>query len=185
MHAGWSLFCVLRWATAKWVLYDHAVRRKLILLRHGEAPWPAPDQSDRERPLTEGGKQQVASVRVILANEGWIPEQIVTSPALRATTTANIIASSFKLTASRSEALYAGSLLEIQSELLGATDAAVQTLMLVGHNPTFSDLASVLCGMRVSLGTANAACMSIDEPTWPAAVLLDSAWKLDRHVVPA
>ena len=62
---------------------------KLYLLRHGKADWPNWDKPDDERPLTEEGKEQVATVAKMLARLEIAPE-IVTSPLPRASQTAEI-----------------------------------------------------------------------------------------------
>ncbi|MGO1461048.1 MAG: phosphohistidine phosphatase SixA [Marinobacter sp.] len=61
---------------------------QLLIMRHGEAGWHSLDQ---ERALTEAGRQQVAECATKIATSPWRPEQIWSSPYVRARQTAAIV----------------------------------------------------------------------------------------------
>ena len=118
---------------------------QLILLRHAEAE---PDAAnDRKRPLTEKGRKQAASIGRFCFGHGIVPEIILSSPLLRAEETARLVA----------RELRAPHLVEIE-EFLGPGMTAERAfsslekysgkpnIMLVGHEPDFSNLAGVLIG---------------------------------------
>lgn len=157
--------------------------RRLILLRHGDAAWPAGGQSDRDRPLTDVGQQQAAAMAVMLSDHGWAPDMILTSPATRAATTAAVIAKSNGVEPESLVVLYEGGMREVQDRLCRVASSA-QTLLVVGHNPTLSALASALTGISVSLGTANAALTSVALDDWSEAPLLEAGWDLIHHLRP-
>ena len=156
---------------------------RLILVRHGDAAWPTAQQTDRDRPLTALGQRQAADIAAAIADAGWQPSLIVCSPAVREQQTAAALVRTLAAPLLTSAQLYEGYEREVQ-ERLRDVDAATTSVLLVGHNPTFSHLASFLSGVRVSLGTANAALLTTTEPSWKTAPLLDSGWHLERHLIP-
>jgi phosphohistidine phosphatase len=118
---------------------------QIYLLRHGIAvPHGAPDVPEDQRPLTPEGEKRIRQVGRGLARLDLKLDRIVSSPLPRALKTAEIVA----------EALGMEALLESNDALLAGRDAAsirdwVQTrpelrIMLVGHNPAFSDLVGLL-----------------------------------------
>lgn len=115
--------------------------KQLYLLRHGLAvPYGTPDIADDDRPLTPKGERRVRSVARALKRLKVKPDRIVTSPLPRAQRTAAIVA----------EALNQSDLLEQADELRAHRDAASirewlrtrpeERLMIVGHNPSLSQL---------------------------------------------
>ena len=68
---------------------------KLYFLRHGKADWPNWDKPDDERPLTEDGKKETATVAKLLARLEIAPA-ILTSPLPRASQTAEIAGKVFE-----------------------------------------------------------------------------------------
>lgn len=139
---------------------------------------------DRERPLSDLGREQSRKIATALGEQAWVPELILASPAKRAQATAEEIVAAHGVRLEITNLLYDGGVTDIQRDVLCRADAAVTTLMLVGHNPTFSALASTLTGLRISLGTANAPLLHTAEDLWAHAGLMDDAWQLERHLVP-
>ena len=114
---------------------------QLYLLRHGLAvPYGTPDIDDDDRPLTAKGEQRVRSVGRALKRLKVKVDRITTSPLPRAHRTAEIVAEVF----GRPE------LIEVADELRAHQDAASiqdwlktrpeESLMVVGHNPSLSQL---------------------------------------------
>jgi phosphohistidine phosphatase len=64
--------------------------KKLLLVRHAKAG--SHDMKDFDRPLTDKGLHDAALIADKLKKAELIPEYIVTSPALRTKTTADILA---------------------------------------------------------------------------------------------
>ncbi len=156
---------------------------RLILLRHGDAAWPTVNESDRDRPLTERGEEQVSRWLDRFAETSWSIDSIVSSPAQRAIATAGRVGERLGLSVAAHDVLYDGSMREIQQWLTGTPDT-VTTLLAVGHNPTFSALASTLAAVSVSLGTANGVLLESAESGWTEAPLLDASWALHAHLAP-
>ncbi len=115
----------------------------LYLVRHGEA---AQRDQGSERPLTEAGREAVRRVGAFLGRGGVVSVvEVRHSGKLRARQTAEIIAESSGLAAP----IRAAPNLEPRAEVSGLVaelGREAGDLMLVGHLPHLSRLASVLVG---------------------------------------
>ena len=66
--------------------------KQLILVRHAKSDWGDPALGDHERPLNKRGQRNAPEMGERLAEREAHPDRIYTSSALRARTTAKIIA---------------------------------------------------------------------------------------------
>lgn len=136
-------------------------RLELLLLRHADAgdssAWPG---TDDERPLSAKGHRHAGRVALWLATIDHRPEVILTSPKVRAAETAAAVADAFGMTAV-TDARLAGPLgIRVLEEIL-ADAGGHSRPMLVGHDPDFSELASLLTG-ALSLEMRKGALARID-----------------------
>ena len=132
---------------------------KLYLLRHGKADWPKWDQADDDRPLTDEGKDQVAAVAQMLAQLGIAPA-IVTSPLPRASQTAEIAGKYLKQKVRIDPLLRPGFDADKLRKLL--KDFSGDTLMVVGHEPDFTQIIFQLTGGRTKLSKAAVALIELN-----------------------
>ena len=119
--------------------------KRLYLVRHGIAvPHGDPGFADDERPLTEQGEAHVRQVAKGLRRLKVKVDRIVTSPLPRAARTAQIIAEVLGLidVLDADETLRADRDAPSIREWL--TSRPEDRLMIVGHNPSLSDLAGLL-----------------------------------------
>ena len=126
--------------------------KHLILVRHAEASAAAVGQKDKDRPLTAQGYQDAARVGRYGREQHWSIDHIVSSTALRAQTTAELIAEQLHFDLSKitfREELYQASVRTMLQEINQQTDDCHQ-LLLVGHNPTTSYLVEYLTGQATS-----------------------------------
>jgi phosphohistidine phosphatase len=117
----------------------------LYIVRHGDADTPAP--TDDERELSKKGRKITAAMGRLLKNCGFdVPKLIVTSPLPRADQTARIMAEEFAQEAKYeiNDGLRPGKDLEVAMSIIAAKHKDVETLMIVGHDPLLSKLASAL-----------------------------------------
>lgn len=127
---------------------------------------------DRERPLAPRGERAAAAIGGWLARSGLEPDQVLTSPAVRASETARLAADagSWKTAPTVEERLYgsrAHALLDLVREL---PDEASRP-MLVGHEPTSSLLAALLIGGgSLRFPTACIASVRFDLASWSDVV---------------
>jgi phosphohistidine phosphatase len=118
---------------------------ELYLLRHGIAVDPASSgMPDDARPLTEKGKKRMRQIASGLLAIDLQLDAIITSPLVRARQTAEIVADALGLKdrLETSNVLATGSdPATIERFLRGRAESR---LMLVGHNPTLSELVSLM-----------------------------------------
>lgn len=107
---------------------------RLYLVRHAHAAWGAPGVSDFDRPLDETGRLEARDIAEQAALAGFVPEMLVSSPALRCRQTTSALLDVFRSIKPIEEmALYSGGLDAYFEEI--RKHGARRSLMLVGHNP--------------------------------------------------
>jgi len=142
---------------------------QLYFLRHGEADWPDWKKSDDERPLTDFGKKEVRDVAKFLARLKVRPDLIVTSPLPRAAQTAEIAADYLKPKLRKDELLEPGFGMSELGTILKRHRSKV--LMLVGHEPDFTNVISGLTGASLKLSKAGVALLDVDPESQEGRVL--------------
>lgn len=137
---------------------------RLYFLRHGKAVSRAEwDAAEDLRPLTPEGEDEVRRVAVALAGLGVAPGAIVSSPLARARRTAELAAAVLGTAPVLDERLAPGFDADALTGVLEglANEAAV---MLVGHEPDFSDVVEALTGGRVVCKKGGVARVDVDGP---------------------
>jgi len=120
--------------------------RRLTLLRHGEAQALDSCPEDFERALTRRGSIEAQEIAARIVHRDLIPDLILVSPAERAWSTAEIVADACELDAKQVQCareLYLASP-ETTWRLLAHKDPALKHILICGHNPGLSQLASRL-----------------------------------------
>lgn len=115
---------------------------ELVLVRHGKAEPRDSFTSDHERALTADGVEQTKAAAKGLAKLIDPPDRVLTSDKTRAFQTAELVAKPFKQTPEPWPLLGDG---EPESIGEAVNQRAEARLMLVGHEPTFSELIEWLC----------------------------------------
>lgn len=158
---------------------------QIIWARHGEAGQYS-SGGDAERPLTVRGHEQAQNLARLLSNKEWLPTTIISSPARRTKeTTQNLLDSwSHDPEVQWEGSFYLGNLHTVLPCIHDDKLADCDTLMLVGHNPGWSSATQQLCGTYVSLGTANAALLSIEAESWSEALRTTYTWTLEDVLQP-
>jgi phosphohistidine phosphatase len=140
----------------------------LLLMRHGKSDWQMPFPHDRERPLAKRGRKAAARMGRFLSELGVAPERVLTSDAVRARETAALAAKAggWSCAIEPVETFYEGSP-EAVIQQLRQLLSVPQTLLLVGHEPTWSSLLSLLIGGgALRFPTAAVAALELDAPSW-------------------
>ena len=119
---------------------------QLHLLRHAHAGDPdGLSESDDERPLSAKGEQQAERLGAFLAEVGFEPDAIITSPKVRAARTAELVGAAIRCEVREDDRLAgAFDLVTVEAILFDAGEP--MRPVLVGHDPDFSDLIATLCG---------------------------------------
>lgn len=142
--------------------------KKLILMRHGKSSWKDNSLADIDRPLKKRGQRNVTSMAQVLLDEELIPDLILSSPAERASQTAEIMVKS--LGVQKNVLTYVDSIymadLEDFYELLAEVDDSAEIVMVIGHNPSLEALMQSLTGDIDALPTAGVAYIKLDINHW-------------------
>lgn len=124
--------------------------RRLTLLRHAKTEPAHPGQEDWDRVLEARGQKDAPEMGRRLRERKLKPDKIISSPAVRALTTASIIVRELGVPASalvQDERVYLASpkaLLHVVHELGGHA----KHLMVVGHNPGLTEFADRISAER-------------------------------------
>jgi phosphohistidine phosphatase len=142
---------------------------QLYLLRHAHAgdrgTWHGDDD---ERPLSDKGRRQAETLGRFLAQVGFRPDVIVTSPKTRALQTAEIVGMALHLEVSTDVRLADGFRLGTAEKLLAELDA--DRPVLVGHDPDLSMLVEALAGTDAIPIKKGALCrVDADRPLKPGS----------------
>jgi phosphohistidine phosphatase len=146
--------------------------RRLTLVRHAKSDWSLPGQNDWDRPLNKRGQRDAPDMARRLRARRLRPDLILSSPAVRALTTATVFARELKVPAAQvvqDERLYLAS----PADLLAAIrelGGEARHLMVFGHNPGFTDGANRLsAGERIdNLPTCGVFTAEFDLRDWSA-----------------
>ncbi|WP_164863674.1 histidine phosphatase family protein [Agromyces sp. LHK192] len=145
--------------------------KTLLVVRHAKSDWADAGLADHDRPLNDRGRRDAPVMGARLAERGTVPDVIRSSTALRAQTTAAMLAEALGLDASTvqlDESLYATGTSH-QLEVIRAFDDAAAIAMLVGHNPESSALVSRLTGRYAELPTCAIAEIRLPIDRWADA----------------
>ncbi len=143
--------------------------RNLFILRHAKSSWDEPDRRDQDRPLSTRGIRDIQHLAVSLRAELKGIDLIVSSHANRAIHTAILLASAADLPMSIirvSSGIYEKDELQVL-RVVHEVPSSYLNLMIVGHNPTFSYLATKLAmGFRDELPTSGLVRIGFRASSW-------------------
>lgn len=145
-----------------------ATSKSLYILRHAKSDWGAEYGSDHERPLNKRGKGAAKTIGRFLSNVDQVPDKLLSSTAIRARSTVEIAARSGRWDRSidLDDSLY-GADPDRVVETIQAVDDRFRSLMLVGHEPTWSDLVLMLVGgARLRFPTAALVRIDFSPSSW-------------------
>lgn len=116
--------------------------KTLTLLRHAKSGLDDPRSRDFDRTLNAKGKRAATQVGAYLQREGIGFEHVVASPAVRVVETVSAVETGYTSTLAPTwdRRIYLASAVTLL-DLVQGTDAGVDRLLLVGHNPGLEDLA--------------------------------------------
>lgn len=155
--------------------------RELILLRHAHAEPATAGQPDLDRPLSPQGLAEAEAAGRWLAEQGLIPDCVLSSPARRARETLETVLDAIGYVEQRlDERIYeatAGVLAEVADSYRDT-----ERLMMVGHNPGFERLAALMhsgqSGDYRGMPTASVVVLSLPAgaPLEPGVASLAAFW---------
>lgn len=143
--------------------------KSLYIVRHAKSSWDHPGLEDYQRPLLEKGKKRTKYIVDYLLQNKTHVDLILSSHAKRALETAKIIASAIGYAEDKimiSKNIYHGDVDNLFNHFYDLSDD-VRSLMMVGHNPTFTYFANYFMNKPIdNLPTSGVVCIEFQTDTW-------------------
>ncbi len=141
----------------------------LYLLRHAKSSWDDPGLRDFERPLSERGARDVPVMAARFLERGGAVQRIITSPAVRARTTARLMAENIRYPVdglvSNPELYLAGTGMYLKAASLVDEDCGAA--MLVGHNPSITEFVNLMADAGIdNIPTCGLAALELPVDSW-------------------
>ncbi|MEI7761560.1 MAG: histidine phosphatase family protein [Thermoleophilia bacterium] len=140
--------------------------KQLWLLRHAKSSWDYPGLADHDRPLAPRGRKAAKRIARWADAHEVRPELVLASTALRAQATLDLVGHGLGDFEVRSESGLYDTSTDALLERLRTVDKSVTRILIVGHNPTLYELATILAppgpdafptgalaGLRLTIGT--------------------------------
>ena len=141
--------------------------KTLLLMRHAKSSWDHEGLSDHERPLNKRGLRDAPRIGTLLKQEGLTPDLIIASTAVRARTTAGLVAEAcgYDGDAVLDDSLYGGDAADYLAAARNAADAE-DCVLLIAHNPVMEDAVHLLGSDWESMPTAALAVIELPLDAW-------------------
>ncbi len=141
----------------------------LTLLRHAKSSWKNASLLDRERPLNRRGQRDAPVMAERINEAGIRPSLILSSPAVRAWTTAKAIAHEIGYPQEflqQEDRLYHASVRSLL-KVIAEQDTGFSSLMVVCHNPGLTDFANYLMPeLTDNIPTCGFVSFEVDREDW-------------------
>ena len=125
--------------------------KNLYLTRHAKSSWGNPGLADIDRPLNGRGKKAAPLMGKLIVDRGENPELLISSPANRAFSTAKEFAKEMGCAETNiivNRAIYGAGAQQLLN-LVQDVDDLYNSIMLFGHNPTFTSFCNMLSGENI------------------------------------
>ncbi|HTK39137.1 MAG TPA: histidine phosphatase family protein [Pyrinomonadaceae bacterium] len=141
--------------------------RVLYVMRHAKSSWAETDLADFDRPLNDRGQRDAPFMGNVMRDNGYVPDIILSSPAVRARETARLVRQGGELNSelASDDRIYEASpqtLRQVVSEINDKCPSA----MLVGHNPGIEGFIRYLTGTLEPMPTAALAVIELNAASW-------------------
>lgn len=141
----------------------------LTILRHAKSSWSDARLKDRERPLSKRGLVDAPMMAERISRAGIRPSLILSSPAVRAWTTAKAVATELTYPLEflqREPDLYLAGLSTL-IRIIGHQDNGFNNILVVGHNPGLTEFANYLVpGITDNIPTCGMVTVRIAADSW-------------------
>ncbi|MCL5446241.1 MAG: histidine phosphatase family protein [Actinobacteria bacterium] len=141
---------------------------RLMLLRHAKSTWDDPGLLDHDRPLTSRGRKAATRIGDHLRKEGIQPDLVLCSSSVRTRQTLEQLRLDGGIETVFDDSLYRASASDM-IRYLGRTGDGALSVLMIGHNPGISDLATVLVvepDQVFFLPTAGLVDLYLTVPAW-------------------
>ena len=140
--------------------------KEIFVLRHAKSSWDNVNLSDHDRPLANRGIKDAAKLCAFVKKRGHKLDKVLCSTAKRAKETYDLIADGFNYEIDKTnftDKLYFGDVTDIIRDLR-ELDESLNSILIVGHNPTLHHLVELLTNEQIDrFTTCNLAIISQDD----------------------
>ena len=138
--------------------------KSLTLFRHAKTERESESGSDFDRRLNKRGRDDAPRIGLEIRDQGLEYDLVMSSPAARAAETAELAG----LTPRYDQRIYDASAGDLLAMVQEAGDD-VARLMLIGHNPAFERMASMLLGNSIEMPTGSLVEIELPSDRWSEA----------------
>jgi phosphohistidine phosphatase len=142
--------------------------KTLFLMRHAKSSWKESNIPDHDRPLNRRGKHDAPLMGRLLRDQKMNLDLIISSTALRAETTANLIAKAvrYKGKIILDKSIYNAEPTDLLTLLSNSSDE-YNNILLVGHNPTVEETVQMITNSpEITMATCAIAHLTLSIDTW-------------------
>ncbi len=144
--------------------------KTLYFVRHAKSSWKDLSLDDIDRPLNKRGRKDAPRMGAYLKSKGVVPDLMLSSPAKRAYTTAKLVAAELGYDEDdiiKNKKLYVFDYSgKDVMEVVRKIDKKHDVVLIFGHNPTFSHLASSFTDKDLEMPTCGTVCFRFDTDKW-------------------
>ena len=157
--------------------------RTLYLLRHAKSSWKDETLRDFDRPLKGRGRKAAEQMGQVLAEEKLKSPLVISSPAVRARETTELVLESagLKVEPRFEERIYEADVRTLLAIVRSIPDSS-RTAIMVGHNPGFENLNEYLTGDGRHMPTCALAKIEFDAASW--SEVSEESGRLELFVTP-
>ncbi len=145
------------------------MKKRILIVRHAKSDWGNEVINDFYRPLNNRGHENAPEMAARLLKNKFVPEKIITSPAIRAFTTAQHFAEAFDYDVNALQLdknIYEASV-SVLLNVINKADEQYNFIALFGHNNGVSDLVNYLTDKNISsLATCATVIIQFDTHNW-------------------
>jgi len=146
--------------------------KTICLVRHAKSNWADAQTGDFDRSLNSRGEHTASLMAAMLKAMGVEPDLVISSPANRAITTAEIFSEIYyypkELIVKRME-IYEGRA-EQMLDIIKGLPETVNTALIFGHNPTITEFANLLSDSHLeSMETCGMVRINLELSGWDEA----------------
>lgn len=143
--------------------------KQLLIVRHGKSDWGNSQLADFDRPLNARGNRNAPEMAQRILAKNKVPQLIVSSPALRAITTAKHFARVWNIPAEQIlqvKGIYEANVTALLKIVTGF-DNQFDRIALFGHNPGLTDFSNYLSdGNIYNIPTSGTVSLAFTTNNW-------------------
>lgn len=145
------------------------MKKELVLIRHTKSSWKDLSMADFDRPLKKDRIDDAKNMGRYLRELGLKPDLVLCSPALRTRQTAELICDKLKYDfdeVSFDKRIYESTAEEVM-QVVREVAAEVNTLVVIGHNPSLSHFAAQYTDkLMFEMPTTGVAWLEFENSDW-------------------